>query len=395
MTHDVPRSDHDNSLSRQRRISLIVGAFAGAICIGAAMLKPAWFWPAYLAGVVFVLGIGLGSLGIALLHQLTGGRWGWSIIRELVACAQTIPIAVILLLPIALGAEWIYPFFGNEEYFNELPLSQQTYFEPVFWMGRSVGYFGVWILLVFFVVRSYRAASRGDDPGRWHASARLSAWGLIVLWFTATFAAFDWMMALEPAWLSTIYGAIVMMGFAVSGLAFQLLIRPLVKPAKNANGRDQTTADLATLLLAFLLVWVYFAFSQYFIIWHGDLPLEGQWYHRRSAGIWGIIGALLAVFHFILPFVLLLSRELKQRPQAVAGVAAGLLVMRLIDLAWHILPAFDESHAAWWLLVPVSAIAAGGLTLMGFLNLRERLPELHYVPLAEEGHSTETHEVLS
>jgi hypothetical protein len=380
---------------RRKRLSVSLGLLAGIVCIIAAVAKPDWFWPAYLVGVVFTLGIGLGSLGIALLHQLTGGRWGWAILRELVATAQTVPVSIILLVPLAFGSRYLYPWLRDEAYFHELPPSQQLYFEPAFWMGRALGYFAIWILLTFFVQRSYRAASKADQPDRWHATARLSAWGLIVLWFSATFAAFDWMMALEPAWLSTIYGAIVMMGFAVSGLAFQLLIRPAMRPAIDSESPDQTTADLATLLLAFLLVWVYFAFSQFFIIWHGDLPVEGAWYHRRSVGVWGVIGTLLLVLHFALPFALLLSRDLKRRPKAVAGVAAGLLLMRLVDLAWHVLPAFDERHAAWLLLVPVAALAAGGLCLAGLLRFHERLPDLHYVPSVEESHAAEPREALS
>ncbi len=358
-------------------------------------MKPEGFWPAYLVGVVFALGIGLGSLGIALLHQLTGGRWGWAILRQLVAAAQTIPVAIVLLLPLAYGAKWLYPWLREEAYFHELPSSQQIYFEPVFWMGRSVGYFAIWILLTFFVTRSYHAASRADDPDRWHAAARLSACGLIVLWFSATFAAFDWMMALEPAWLSTIYGAIVMMGFAVSGLAFQLVIRPAMEPARDSETSDPTTLDLATLLLAFLLVWVYFAFSQFFIIWHGDLPHEGVWYHRRSQGVWGLVGTLLVLFHFSLPFVLLLSRDLKRRSKAVAAIAAGLLLMRLLDLAWHVLPAFEERHWTWAFLVPASTLLAGGFCFAGLLTFHKRLPVLKYVPRAEEEHARETQEAIS
>jgi hypothetical protein len=395
MTHAASRFETSVSQARHKRTSLLVGVVAGIVCIGAAIMDPQGFWPAYLVAVLFVLGIGIGSLAIALLHQLTGGRWGWATLRQLVACSQTIPMSIVLLLPLAVGADWLYPWLREEGYWQELPPAQQVYFEFTFWMARSVGYFTVWILLTIFVTRSYRAAALRDDPDRWHASARLSAWGLIVLWITATFAAFDWTMALEPAWLSTIYGAIVMMGFAVSGLAFQLMIRPVVQPVSDSEPNDQATPDLATLLLAFLLVWVYFSFSQFFIIWHGDLPVEGVWYHRRSAGVWGILGTLILIFHFILPFILLLSRDLKRRPHAVAKVAAGLVFMRLIDLAWFILPAIEESRALWGVLVPVSSLATGGLFMAGFFNFHERLPLLPSVPLIEKGHAAETEEVLS
>lgn len=389
MTYDPPEITQAPATRRRKQISLFVGVLAGAVCIGAAILDPGAFWPAYLVAAVFVLGIGLGSLALALLHQLTGGRWGWAVLRELVACVQTLPISIILFLPLLMGANHIYPWLREEAGLQELPPSQQIYFESAFWLGRSAAYFAIWILLMFFVVRSYRATSRSNDPDRWHASARLSAWGLIVLWITGTFAAFDWMMALEPAWLSTIYGAIVMMGFAVSGLAFQLVIRPILLLVGPSNPTDPSTPDLATLLLAFLLVWVYLAFSQFFIIWHGDLPLEGAWYHRRSAGVWGILGTSLLLFHFVLPFILLLSRDLKRQPQAVAKVAAGLMLMRLLDLTWFILPAFEESDAAWLYLLPASALAAVGLCLAGFLNLRERLPALPSTAVIEPSPSTE------
>lgn len=363
-----------------RRGSLAVVLVAGLVTLGAGLWQPAAFWPAWLLAVLFVLGLGLGSLAIALLHRLTGGRWGFVTLRELIAAAGTVPFMTLLLLPLLVGADSLYPWLthssGSETHSAQrLNAHQQAYYGAGAWAGRGVLYGVIWTALVLLAVWAYRGLCRTEQSERWHVRLRISAIGLILWWMTVTFAAVDWIMSLEPAWTSTIYGAIVAMGFVLAGWTAVILLRRLL----GAELAEDAARDLGNLVLAFLLVWVYFAFSQFLIIWSGDLPHESVWYMRRTTGIWGLFGTLLLVFHFVVPFAVLLSRDLKQNLRSLSWLCGGILLMRIVDLTWTILPALGSAPdtaalVARVVLVPATVLAVGGVWLLSFLTLWSWLP---------------------
>jgi hypothetical protein len=175
-----------------------------------------------------------------------------------------------------------------------------------------------------------------------------SAVGLVAYGLTMTFASFDWLMSLEPHWFSTIYGVLIMGGQALTAWAALIVVLVWLsrRPPLDALVMPDHFHDLANLMLAFVMLWAYFAFSQYLIIWSGNLPEEIAWYlHRLQTG-WRFIGAMLVVFHFAVPFLLLLSRAVKRDPQMLVQVAAGILVMRVVDLFWLIAPEFHRNGIA-------------------------------------------------
>lgn len=358
----------------------MIFAIGAIVCIVLAVLFPKSYWSSYLVAWLFLIGLSLGSLGLALLHQLTEGQWGLQIARNLVASAATVPVAMLFMIPLGFGVRLIFPWWDAARAGEILNRHQQIYFEGWAWGARIVVYFAIWNLLSRLVVRRYGQLCQSGSLDAWSATPRLSAIGLIAVGITVTFAMIDWVMSLEPRWTSTIFAAMLAMGFVVSGLAVTLLAQrlPDSEPGwpEDAKPARQRSLDLGNLLLAFLLIWVYLAVSQSLIIWSGDLPSETSWYHRRLDGIWQGIALALVLLHFVIPFACLLSRDVKVSPSAMTTVAAGLLVMRMVDLVWVIIPACDLDGWWWLLSLVVTLLTLGSGWLCAFLWIRESLPHL-------------------
>jgi hypothetical protein len=207
----------------------------------------------------------------------------------------------------------------------------------------------------------------------------LSGPGMVLFVLTVTFAAIDWFMSLDPEWSSTIYGFIFVASWALSALAFVIAV--LARLSMNEPMKHVVAPlhfhDLGKLLLALTMLWAYFAFSQFLIIWSGNLPEEISWYLRRTRAGWGAIALAVVILHFALPFLFLLSRALKRDPRKLVFVAGWILLMRLIDLLWIIAPEFtgEDFHISW--MDVVAPIAFGGLWLATFswqLSKRSLIP---------------------
>ncbi|MGH9672677.1 MAG: hypothetical protein ACRD44_05800, partial [Bryobacteraceae bacterium] len=221
--------------------------------------------------------------------------------------------------------------------------------------------------------------SAEQERGGAGAKARLqslSAPGLILYGLTVTFASVDWAMSLEPHWYSTIYGVLFMVGQALATLAFVLVTLMWMsrRPPMSEVLAPSHFHDLGTLMFAFVMLWAYVGFSQYLIIWSGNLPEETPWYIRRLEGGWGWIAGLLIVFHFAVPFLMLLSRALKKRIAILGPVAAGMLVVRLADMYWMIAPAAHHGHFRVTFSDVLAPVAVGGLWMAFFLWQLKRRP---------------------
>jgi hypothetical protein len=192
--------------------------------------------------------------------------------------------------------------------------------------------------------------------------------GLVVFTFTATFAFGDWIMSLSPEWYSTIYGAMFIVGQVLSAFAFVIAL--VIVLSRWQPLKQYVTAqhfhDLGNLLLAFTVLWAYLSLSQFLIIWSGNLPEEVPWYVARLAGGWGAIAAFLVVFHFVLPFLLLLQREVKRRPGLLLYVCFLMLAVRMLDVYWVVEPSLYSDQSQFRLMDLVPPIAVGGLWLTVF-----------------------------
>jgi hypothetical protein len=375
--------------------SLAVGLLGSAACAAGAYFDPAAFYPAYLVGVLFWLGISLGCLAIAMLHHLTGGGWGLAIRRVLEAAYGVLPLLGLLFLPILLGLRTLYVWARPEAVaLDELLQRKVRYLNVEAFEIRAAAYFAVWIMLGLTLNWLSAGANSTNEPLRRQRLALVSGPGLVLWALTVTFASIDWAMSLEPDWYSSAYGVLFMAGQGVSGLAFALVAVMLHRDRSPWTNWLTTSRlhDLGNLLLAFVLFWSYVSFMQYLIVWSGNLPEETPWYLNRSRGGWQFVALGLIGMHFVVPFLLLLARQNKRDPRRLLGIAVLLLTMRLVDLSWLVMPAFSPGRFTLHWLDFAAPLTIGGFWLALFswrLKARAARP-IYDVP----EHSEAPHDAL-
>jgi hypothetical protein len=376
------------ALGRLQRAGFVSGGvFLLALAVG-FILDREQFFRSYLLGWLFWLGVAVGCLGLAMLNQLTGGLWGLVPRRVHEAAARTIPTMALLFVPVLLGLGSLYVWSRPEVVETDAVIRTKiAYLNVPFFVARSVLYFAVWSGLALVVSRWSRQQDEEADPGRGGRLRGISGVGLVALSGTTSFASIDWGMSLAPHWFSTMYGVLFIVGWTLSALSFTILLMAgLAKepPMSEALGPG-TVQDLGKLLLTFTMLWAYVNFSQFLIIWSGNVSEETPFYVQRLRGGWGVVAVALLLFHFALPFALLLSRPLKRSARSLAVVAGLMLVMQLVDLYWLIAPdllTHGHGHAAlslhWMDLAAV--LGLGGLWLFLFARQVQTRPVL---PLGE------------
>lgn len=367
--------------ARIRWPALGAGVVGGLLCAAGWAWFPQQFYPAYLTAFLFWMGISLGALGVVMLHQLTGGGWGQPVRRVLEATFLTLPLMGVLFLPLLRGMPVLYLWSRADVVAHDVILQRKAgYLNVAGFQIRAAVYFALWI--VFAAVMSWMARGRQPiiaTPAR-DRLGLVAGLGMVVWALTTTFASVDWGMSLEPHWFSSMYGVLFMGGQGVSGLAFGIIVTAIL--ARHAGWPQSLSVDrlhdLGNLLLAFVLFWSYVSIMQYLIIWSANLPEETPYYAHRTNGGWQFVALALVILHFLLPFLLLLWRQTKRRPEWLLSVAGLVLFMRWVDLTWQVIPAFspDAVRVSW--LHFVTPIAIGGLWLTVFtwrLPARAALPE--------------------
>jgi hypothetical protein len=356
-------------LAGLRRAALVAGGLGLLALLAGAVIDPAQFFRSYLFGYMYWVGFGIGCLGVVMIYHLTGGGWGVAVRRILEAGASTLPPMAALFLPLAFGLHDLYEWTHADVVAADAVLRMKApYLNPPFFLARAVVYFGAWAALVFFLTRWSGEQDRTGDPRFAVNMRKLSGGGIVLLAFTVTFAVFDWVMSLDPHWFSTIFGMLFLGGQGLGAMAFVIAVAYLLarRPEFARAFPPTILNDLGNLLLAFVMVWAYLAFSQLLIIWAGNLPEEIPWYLRRIAGGWNVIAVALAAFYFAVPFFVLLSRNNKRQHRRLATIAVAIILVRLLDLHFLIAPEFHEALTVHWL--DVAAIAGiGGLWVTMFL----------------------------
>ena len=365
------------AVNRVQRAGLLVGGIALLLAIPGALSSPEKFYHSYIFSYMLVFGLTVGSLGLLMLQHLTGGNWGIIIRRPLEAASRNIWLVLVMFIPIVLGMKTLYRAWLDPERLKEEPLSkfQQGYLTSGGFLGRAVLYFAIWFLLMWlFNTWSRQQDERQQDPQIQRRFKSLSGPGVILYILLTTFAAIDWVMSLSPHWASTIYGFIFVGAQAIASMCLMIIVIVLLSGSEPLAGiiQKRHLHDLGKWLFTFNILWAYFAFSQLLIIWSGNQPEEISFYRTRLFGGWGVVAVLVLVFSFSLPFLILLSREVKRTPGLIAKVAAWMLLMRLVDLYWMTRPEFTSRAFPTWLdfVVP---IALFGLWLGFFaMNLKQR-----------------------
>jgi hypothetical protein len=421
-------------ISKIQSRALIAGLGAAAVSFFLGYFHRTDFDRAYLFSYLFVLGLSLGSLALLMVHRQLGGAWGFLIRRPLEAGAMTLPLMLVLFIPIFVDLDRIYPWASKRDWMHEEPpghsaskkaghhegspikeahpnvakeepvgrdnpagtLTQRvenddTWFKlawlnPLAFAIRVAIYFTIWIGLAYVLGLG---SKRQDETGSIDLAYRLnglSAPGLVAFFLTVSFALIDWGMSLEPRWYSSLYGVLLIIGQAISTTAFMILVATYISNRGETEGLDkpETFNDMGNLLLAFTMLWGYLSFSQFLIIWAGNLAEEIPWYMRRVHGGWEWIGRFLIVFHFAVPFLILLARPVKRNRWKVKlwMVATLVFFAHLVDDFWlfaassafdlrdasgKVLETYNPNLFRFTFLDLLMPVAIGGIWLAVFL----------------------------
>jgi hypothetical protein len=357
--------------------AVAVGGLFAVLSVICFVVDPKQAMQAYLVGFMLFVGLTLGPLGWLLVWFMPGGRWGLSMRRIWEAATRNLPIAFVAFIPILLGYKYIYPWANPQSLHGEHMASLTKHYLnlPGFAL-RGFVYFAAWGLVVYLVNRYSEIQDKPYDGWIGSKLTALGAVGVLVYVWAMTFASIDWLMSLMPGWPSTIFPLIIVAGQGILGLALGIIVGRVLVPHEPMNElMDEVVFhDNGKLLLTFVMLWAYFSFSQWLIIWSGNLPEEIHFFLDRTHGGWGGVALFVVVFHFAVPFAILLSQSLKKDPRKLAWVAAWMIFMRFVDLFWVAAPAWNKEFAISKLwMYPVFALAMAGIWAALFLrNLMNR-----------------------
>lgn len=352
-------------LKRGALLVALVGIF---LLVLGVLVDPARFWRAYFTGVMVAFQLPLGCLGLLIAWHIMGGRWGRVIADALEAGVWTLPLLALLFLPLLLNLDVVYRW-ARPEYVapHEVVAHKTAYLNPAFFTARSLAYLAIWLGLAAALTIGRRAHG---VPAR---RPRIAMLGAVLYALTVSFASIDWLMSLEPRFNSTVYPMLIMSAQAVGALALVVLVTLRIAEVEHRVHllRQEGLVGLGALLLGLVMLWAYIAFMQLLVIWSGDLPHNAEWYVVRTQGIWLWLLWIVALGHVAVPFLALLPTRARQSWALVLVLSGLILVMRLLDGLWLILPAFGaEMPPAWLVLGALMAVV--GIWSAAFLWLIAR-----------------------
>lgn len=381
------------AVDRLQRLGLTMGVAGLVASVAGYLLSPDYFFRAYLVGWIYCVGIAFGSLSLAMMNHLVGGGFFLVVRRQLEAATRTIPPLLAAAVPLFFWLRRIYPWADPAKVKVDpvLQWKVHSYLTVPGFIGRLVLYFVIAWVLMHLLNRMSLEQDRTADAGLARRMRMVSGPGIVIYCLAATFASVDWLMSIESHWSSTMYGFYLIVSQALSGLTFTIVIAFFLS-------RSQPMAplmvkkhfhDYGKLYLALTMMWTYICFSQFLIIWAGNLPEEIFWYRHRIISGWGVVAGIVVWCHFALPFALLLSRDFKRRPRWLMLLAGWMLLMRLTDLFWQVEPAYvgavgvHRPELYWMYLAVPAALFGGWLWLFGYQLKQRPLLPLHDAQLPE------------
>jgi len=363
-------------LQQRGMIAAIAGLVIGAV---GAFLQPAQIAPSLLVGFWFCLGLSLGCLSLLMLQHMTGGQWGLVSRRIYEAGARLLPFCLVLFIPVVVLAPKLYLWARPEGAAVHAIHARGAYMTVSWFTVRAAIYFAIWLFCMWNLDRWSAAQDRGEvaiDEADTRRFRVISAPGLLIYVLTMSLASIDWVMSLDPEWYSTIYGLIQVVGQGLSALAFGAAVLAMLSPREPMNHvlRASHFHDIGKLILALVMLYAYFSFSQFLIIWAGNLPEEIPYYLERIRNNWQPVTIFLVFGHFFLPFCVLLSRDLKRRPKLLALVAWFIVAIRLLTDVWLVAPAFNQSGMPISLANIGIPLALGGVWVWLFAQQLAKRP---------------------
>jgi hypothetical protein len=370
-----------SGLQRLGTIAAIVGIVLAAV--GVALTDLDRFYQAYLVAYVFWLGVALGSMALLMVQHLSGGAWGVVIRRPLEAAASTIPAMAVLFLPIVFGMHSLFEWTHEGALDDPVIAAKAPYLNTPFFLARAAFYFVIWIGISQLLLKWSKEQDQTGDPAIVDKFSYLSGGGLVAYALTINFAMTDWVMSVNPHWFSTVWGPLFMVGQALAAMALAINVLVMLMGSApmdrilNANHFH----DLGKFLFAFLMLWAYLTFSQFLIIYSANLMEEVPHYLARWQGGFQYVTIALIVLHFIVPYALLLSRDVKRGINRLRLIAAWLIIMRIVDHYWQLAPEFHDS-LTFSVIDLAMPIALGGIFLTLFAM---RLKSQPLLPVHDAG----------
>lgn len=346
MTQNQSYLLNGGTYQRGRNAIALVAVVGWAASVAGYAADPKRFFAAYLTAFLFALTLTLGAMFFVMMQHLTGAVWSVTMRRLAENVMATMPVMALLFIPVALGMHSLYEWTHAEAVAsNAILRGKAGYLNEPFFLLRAALYLGVWILLAWRLHRISLAQDASGGTAPVHAARRWSAPGLVLWMVVGTLMSFDWIMSLDPHWYSTMFGVYVLSGGV---LAFFALLTVIALQLRRANAlreaiHEEHYHDLGKWLFALTVFWGYIAFSQYMIIWYGNLPEETIWYKHRFAGTWMWASAALLVGRFLIPFNALLARAPKRNLTWLGAMAAWIVAMHYLDLYWLVMPVFQPS----------------------------------------------------
>jgi hypothetical protein len=350
----------------------------GAVALAGLLVAPERVWANLLLAGFYLVGLGLAGLLFVAIHSVSGAGWATVLRRGAEALAALIPLASgLVFLAVVAGGWWLYPFLrhGGEE----LNPFQRIWYQPAFFLGRSLVYVLVWTVLGGLLITNARDQDEDGDPARTGREARLSAGFLVAFGVTIWFASADWLAALDPHWASTIFGVYQFAGLFASGLAALVILTILLRRQGSLAGvvGPKHLHDLGKLLFAFTTFWMYIWFSQFMLIWYGNIPEEAVYFTRRMTGGWAPLFYANVLLNWVVPFLALISQAAKRNERVLLRVAAVVLLGRWLDLYLQIFPEVGAGHSVfglWEAAVVLGTIGATGWILVQALRRAPLVP---------------------
>jgi hypothetical protein len=366
--HDPGNDAWEQVLSRIQRPALIVGVVGIILTVIGLFIWPTTTLKSYLWAYLYWAAIPVGSLAFLMIQHMTGGTWGLVARRFFEASSSLVVLTAVFSLPliiaVVMGNHDFYPWIKTADHpaqyghhVNETHLAfKKFWLTPWFFILRTCIYFAIWCGLALYLYAWSGREDRSGSTPRFAFRARfVSGPGIVLGALSINFAFIDWVMTLDPQWYSTMFGVLYLVGSGLETMAFTILIIRLLadrKPLRDVLS-PQVLNDLGNLMFAFTLLWAYVNFSQFLIMWSGNISEETPYYYFRNRGSWGAVALFIVIFHFFTPFLLLLWRRVKRDIRTLAMVALAVMIVRSVDLFWIVKPMFfqrtvwvHDSHAA-------------------------------------------------
>jgi len=345
----APADNYQLEISRWNtgRNVLVFAALLGIIgCIAGYVSNPARLFQSYMVAFAYTTLIGLGAFFFVMVQFLTGSAWSVTMRRIMENVMITLPVGLILFIPVAIGLDQIYPWTNQAIVGADAVLkAKSSFLTPNFFITRTVIYFFLWSLWAGSIYHQSTKQDTARSIKQMHIASRWSAPGLFLAVAIGTLASYDWLMSLEPKWYSTIFGLVMLSGGGLSFFSVVTLVCLAFRRAgilKNSITKEHYH-DLGKWLLCMTAFYTYVAFAQYFLIWYSNIPEETVWYRHRMVGAWLPISLAMPFLRFLIPFPILLCRPAKRSLKVIGLMAAYSLIVEYIDLYWIVMPTYYKT----------------------------------------------------